>query len=157
MMKTLKFLGLALALSFAVSARADTSKPFAVGTTNTLAASATQTANMGSVIDVRNWTSVSFLCQYDRLATNMGNVTLTFARTIDDPSQSTARWETTPRFTWVVPTVTPDVTNTVVGVTNLPADSISAIAGLKVISIQNGVAGVMTNFTLSVVGKNRGR
>lgn len=151
--------GLALCLVALLPARADVSKPFDVGVTNVLASSATQTSNMGSVIDIRNWDNVSLLMSIGRsLSTNVsGNITITFARTIDDPTTAAARWETTPRFTFVGAVAAANDTLPMVCVTNLAKDFISGITGLKAISIQNGASGVMTNVVLAVTGKTRSK
>ena len=138
-------------------ARADASEPKDIGVTNVLAGSATQTANMGTYVDLRNWEYPSIALTFygareagnDGVAT--GNVTVTFARTTGNPTSSTALWETTPRFTWIVAA---NGTNTVVGVTNLPRDSISAITGLKVVSIQNGTTNRLDGVALRVTAKN---
>ena len=45
-------------------------------------------------------------------------------------------------------------TNTVVGVTNLPRDSISAITGLKIVSIQNSTTNRLDGVALQVTAKN---
>lgn len=145
----------AAALFLAPSARADASEPKDIGVTNVLALSATQTANMGTYVDLRNWEKLSLALTFygaalgDGLAS--GNVTVTFARTTGNPTSSTAIWETTPKFTWAVPA---NGTNVVVGVTNLPADSFSAITGLKVISIQNGTTNRIDGVALTATAKN---
>ena len=159
MKKLIKLVGLAFtAISFSAPVWADTSKPNDVGVTNTLALSATQTANMGSAQDIRNWDNIALLLRFagaklgDEGAT--GNITVTFARTIDDPTSSSALWDTATRFTWAVPA---NGTNVVVGVTNIPRDSISGIAGLKVVSIQNGTTNRIDSVKLEIVGKSRSR
>ena len=152
MKKLLLALGVGLA---AFTASADSSKPFDVGVTNTLALSATQTANMGSVIDLRNWAGFALRLRATGATTNSGNVVVTFARSTDtDPTASTAVWETTPQFTW---TVALNSTNAVIGITNLPNDSFSGISGLKVVSIQNTAAGAVGSVKLEVTGKTAQR
>lgn len=136
-------------------ARADASEPKDFGVTNVLALSATQTVNMGTYADIRNWENVSLALTFygaalgDGLAS--GNVTVTLARTTGNPTSSTAIWETTPRLTWAVPA---NGTNVVVGITNIPRDSISGITGLKVVSIQNGATNRIDGVALRVTAKN---
>lgn len=141
----------AAALFLAPAARADASTPKDIGVTNVLAASATQTADLGTYVDIRNWENVSLtLTFYGVTASTNGNVTLTFSRTTGDPTSSTALWETTPKFTWAVPATG---TNVIVGVTNLPRDSFSGITGFKIVSAANGTAGDVSGVKLLVTAK----
>lgn len=132
-------------------ARADASAPKDIGMTNALVASATQTADLGTYVDCRNWENISLtLTFYGVTASTNGNVTLTFVRTTGDPTSSSALWETTPKFTWAVPATG---TNVIVGVTNLPRDSFSGITGFKLVSAANGTAGNISGVHLLVTAK----
>lgn len=158
-MNTMKTLLAGAALAVAVilaspNARAAASEPKDLGVTNVLALSATQTANVGTYADIRNWENVSLALKFygaalgDGLAT--GNVTVTFARTTDNPTSSSALWETATKFTWAVPA---NGTNVVVGVTNLSRDWISGVTGLKVVSIQNAATNRIDGVQLLVTAK----
>jgi hypothetical protein len=158
-MNTVKTLLAGAALAVAVilaspNARAAASEPKDLGVTNVLALSATQTANMGTYVDIRNWENVSLALGFygaalgDGLAT--GNITVTLARTTGNPTSSTALWETATKFTWAVPA---NGTNVVVGVTNLSRDWVSGVTGLKVISIQNGATNRIDGVQLLVTAK----
>ena len=153
-MKTL-FVGAVTAVALILAApvaRADASEPKDIGVTNVLAASATQTVNMGTYVDIRNWENVSLaLTFYGVVASTNGNVTVTFVRTTGNPTSSAALWETTPKFTWAVPATG---TNVIVGVTNLPRDSFSGVTGFKVVSVANGTAGGISGVQLLVTAKN---
>ena len=141
------------ALVVAPRAAADASAPTDIGMTNSLTLSATQTTDLGNVLDIRKWENVSLTLKFVGAAGVTGNAVLTFARTASaDPKASTAVWETTPRFTW---TVASNGTNAVVGFTNLPRDSISAVTGLKLVSAQNTVTSNLTSVALLATGKDR--
>jgi len=158
-MNTVKTLLAGAALAVAVilaspNARAAASEPKDLGVTNVLALSATQTANMGTYVDIRNWENVSLALGFygaalgDGLAT--GNITVTLARTTGNPTSSTALWETATKFTWAVPA---NGTNVVVGVTNLSRDWVSGVTGLKVVSIQNAATNRIDGVQLLVTAK----
>lgn len=158
-MNTVKTLLAGAALAVAVilaspNARAAASEPKDLGVTNVLALSATQTANMGTYVDIRNWENVSLALTFYGAALGNGlatsNVVVTLARTTGNPTSSTALWETTPRFTWTVPV---NGTNVVVGVTNLSRDWVNGTTGLKVISIQNGATNRIDGVQLLVTAK----
>lgn len=154
-MTTMKKLLAVLTLGLlAFGARADVSRSASFGVTNTAAANVTTTANVGSAIDIGNWQNIALQCSFVGSATTNNNLVITFSRTIDDPDSSTAVWETTPKFTWTIPT---DGTNSVVGFTNMPRDTISAVRGLKVLSIQNTATNTLSSLTLRLIGKERSK
>jgi Flp pilus assembly protein TadG len=159
-MNTVKTLLAGAALAVAVilaspNARAAASEPKDLGVTNVLALVATQTSDLGTYVDIRNWENVSMAFTFYGAAlgdglTTSSNVTVTFARTTGNPTSSSALWETTPKFTWAVPA---NGTNVVVAVTNLPRDSISGITGFKVVSIQNAATNRIDGVQLLVTAK----
>lgn len=163
-MNTVKTLLAGAALAVAVilaspNARAAASEPKDLGVTNVLALSATQTANMGTYVDIRNWENVSLAFKFAGAALGDGltmptgtssNIVVTLARTTGNPTSSTALWETTPRFTWALAA---NGTNVVVGVTNLGRDWISGVTGIKVVSIQNTATNRIDGVQLLVTAK----
>lgn len=139
-----KFLAPLFAAALSVASYATEVSPITVTLTNSLAANATTTANLGSVVDLRKWDSVGLQLKFTGIATNAGNLTVSLARSVDG-----SNWETTPLVAWVVAL---DSTNSVIGYTNF---SVQGISYLKVASIANSAssANVATNASLVVLRK----
>lgn len=122
-----------------------------VALTNAIPASTTESTHVGSGVDLREWENVSLQTSFNSGSAGTGTVTLTFARSGGrlGPADSGIVYETTPRFTWVLAA---NGTNTVVGHTNLPRDSISGAAALRLVSVAAGT-NALANFTLTVTRK----
>ena len=153
------FLTVLSVLAFAGSAFAETSA-IRVGSalgdrgqtavlTNAVPASSTESTNVGSGVDLREWKNVALQVSFAGAAGTNATATLTFVRTATrlGPADSGVVWETTPAFTWVVSAGT--ASGTVVGVTNLPNDSFSGLTGLKLKSIASGT-NALSGITLTV-------
>lgn len=119
-----------------------------VALTNVVPASSTESTLVGSPVDIREWDRVGLLLSFASPSAGTANTTLTFARS-GSKELATAVFETTPRFTWVVAA---NGTNTVVGFTNLPNDSLSGVSFLKLISVGTGT-NIVTNLTVTVTRK----
>lgn len=150
---------LAGVLAIGLTARGDSSAPTDFGTTTTVAAAATVTSGLGDGLDLDKWKDFALMCTFSGAtsATNVGNIVITFARSIYDKDSSSAIWETTPQFTWTIPL---NQSNTVVAFTNLGKDWVSGVRSIKPVSIQNTSAHAVTtndvsSFKLLIVGKNR--
>lgn len=146
--RTLGLLG-AVALSLvALPAQArDESSPITVSVTNAVPGGVTDTVGIGSAVDIRTWRLVSLQSSFTGSTTNIGNVVFTFARSVDG-----VKYETTPRLTW---TLALNTTNEVVGITNLPIDTISGSGFLKVVSVQNTAAGGTAGSLVLKVNRKR--
>jgi len=135
---------LALAVGFTASGADYHAR--SIGATNSLTASATQTANLGEVIRMENYTRLGLQVEFTHASvTAAGNCTITLIRSADGVT-----YETTPTLTWVIAN---NSTNQVVAFTNLPAANTDAVKFLKVKSLQNGATNAMTGFKIWAIRK----
>lgn len=105
---------------------------------STLGTNATATANLGAGVQVtRGPVGVEFTFAGSAAGATDGSVTLTIARSADGVT-----WETTPGIALAL---TPNGTNTVVGVTNISDAAVGAFNWVKAVKLVNG----STNGSLS--------
>lgn len=145
-MKNILCILMALAVGFTASGADYHAK--SIGATNSLTASATQTANVGDVIRLENYTRLGLQVEFIHsaaAAVAAANCTITLIRSADGVT-----YETTPTLTWVIPN---NSTNQVVAFTNLPAANTDAVKFIKVKSIQNGSTNAMSNFKIWAIRK----
>lgn len=117
-----------------------------IGATNSLTASATQTTNLGDVIDLKNYTRLGLQVEFTHASTTAaGNCVITLARSADGVT-----YETTPRLTWTIPN---NSTTQVVAYTNLPTANIDNVRYIKVVSLQNTATNAMTGFKIWAIRK----
>jgi hypothetical protein len=102
--------------------------------TNSIAAAATITANMGDALPLSAHTAVGIEHRFTGTAAATASNVITFARA-NTESPVTTDWETVPRLTV---SFAGNGTTHVVGYTNLPVAAIGAARWIKIISIQNG-------------------
>lgn len=118
-----------------------------IGATNSLTASATQTSNLGNVIDLKNYTRLGLQVEFTHSTATpgSGNCVITLARSADGVT-----YETTPRLTW---TIANNNTTQVVAYTNLPTANIDNVRYIKVVSLQNTATNAMTGFKIWAIRK----
>jgi len=141
---SLVLIGAVCALCTAPPARADVGTQ-SMGITNTLAASATQTTGVGSVVKVDDHRDIGLVFRGQGSDEGTGNITLLIGRSADGVT-----FETTPRFSWVVAAAS---TNAFVAYTNMTETVLGAAGYLKVFSIQNAATNSITNCSLTVIKK----
>lgn len=144
-------------LAFAGSAFAETS-PIRLGSalgdrgqtvavTNNIPTNTAETTLLGSPVDIREWKSVSLQVSFNSATAGTTNIAFVFVRSASK-DLATAVYETTPTLTWNIPA---NGTNTVVGLTNLPLDTIAGTSYLKLKSVTTASGGnSCANLTVTV-------
>lgn len=118
-----------------------------VGITNSIAANATTTANLGSAIDLRKHRDCGLLLSFQGDAAGTDNITVTIVRSLDSST-----WESTPGISWVTAA---NGTTAVNSYTNLTTSQLGAARYIKILSIANAAASAnMTNCSLKVIRKS---
>jgi hypothetical protein len=117
-----------------------------VAVTNTVPASATTTANLGSQVDVKNADNVGVLLSFQAAdGAETANVVLKFAR-----SCAGVTWETSPLISI---TAAANGTNMVRYAGIIPATTLGAFGYIKAVSLQNACTNAITNITVQVIKK----